>query len=61
MDLEQVYRQSNRHETAFQILRMKARKEMFHYRELYASAPKQRRDNDMPPTKMPIKRMMKNP
>ena len=61
MDLKQAYRQSNRHEAAFQILRTKARKEVFQYRELNANAAKQRRDDDMPLTKAPIKRMMKNP
>jgi len=61
MDLKQAYQQSNRHEAAFQILRTKARKEVFQYRELNANAAKQHCNDDMPVTKAPIKRMMKNP
>jgi len=60
MDLKQAYRQSKRHEAALQILRTKARKEVFQYRELNANAAKQSRDDDMPLTKVPIKQMMKN-
>jgi hypothetical protein len=61
MDLKQAYRQSNRHETACQIVRTQARKEVFQYQELNANAAKQRHDDDMPLTKASIKRMMKNP
>jgi len=32
---------------------------VFHHRELNANAAKQRRDDDIPLTKAPIKRMMK--
>jgi len=35
--------------------------EVFQYPEQNANAAKQRRDDDMPLTKAPIKRMMKNP
>jgi len=61
MDLTQAYWQSNHHEAALQILRTKAPKEVFQYRELNANAAKQRRDDDMPLTKAPIKWMMRNP
>jgi hypothetical protein len=61
MDLKQAYRQSNRHKAAFQIWRMKARKVVFQYRELNANAAKQCRNDDMPLTTAPIKRMTKNP
>jgi len=61
MDLKQAYWQSKCHEVPFQILGTKARKEVFQSRELNANAAKQRRDDDMPPTKAPIKRMMINP
>jgi len=61
MDLKQAYWQSNRHEAAFQILLTKTRKEVFQYQELKANAAEQRRDDDMPQTKAPIKRMTKNP
>jgi len=61
MDIKQAYRQSNRHEAAFQILRTKTRKEVLQSRELNANAAKQRHNGDMPVTKGPIKRMMKNP
>jgi hypothetical protein len=61
MDLKQVYRQSNRHEAAFQILGKNARKEVCQYRELNANTAKQRCDDDIPLTKAPIKPMMKNP
>jgi len=61
MDLKQANRQSNHHEAALQILRTKPLKEVFQYRELNANAAKQRHDDDMPLTKAPIKRMMKNP
>jgi len=60
MDLKHVYWQSNRHEAAFQILRTNASKEVFQYQEWNANAAKHRRDDDMPLTKVPIKRMMKN-
>jgi len=60
IDLEQGYRQSNSHEAAFQIGQTKAREEVFQYRELNANAAKQHRDNDMPLTKAPIKRMINN-
>jgi hypothetical protein len=61
MDLKQAYRQLNRREAAFQILRTKTPKEVFQYPKLNANAAKQHRENDMPLTKAPIKRMMKNP
>jgi hypothetical protein len=61
MDLKQAHQQSNRHEAPFQILATKARKEVFRSRELNGNAAKQRRDDDMPLTKVPIQRMMKNP
>jgi len=61
MDLKQAYRLSNRHEAAFQILRTTAREEVLQYRELNATAATQHRDDDMPLSKVPIKRMMKNP
>jgi len=61
MDLKQAYRQSNRHEAAFQILQTKARKEVFQYRELNANTEKRHCDDDMPLTKAPIKQVMKNP
>jgi len=61
MDLKQAYQQSNGHEAASPILWMKARKEVFQYRELNANAAKQRHDDDMPQTNAPIQRMMKNP
>jgi hypothetical protein len=61
MDLEQVYRQSNIYEASFQIFWTKAQKELFQYRELNANAVKQRRNNDMPLTIAPVKRMMRNP
>jgi len=40
---------------------MKARKEVFQYRELNGNTAKQRHDDDMPLTNAPIQRMMKNP
>ena len=40
---------------------MKAPTVVFQYREPNANTAKQHRDNDMPLTKMPIKRMMKDP
>jgi hypothetical protein len=40
---------------------MKSRKELFQYRELNANPAKQRRDNDIPVTKAPIKGVMKTP
>jgi hypothetical protein len=55
MDFKQAYRQSNHHEAAFHMLRMKARKEVFQYRELNANAANQRPDDDMPLIKAPIK------
>jgi len=58
MDLKQVYRQSNRHEAAFQIVQTNAGKEMCQYRELNANAARHLCDDDMPLTKVPIKRMM---
>jgi len=58
MDLEQAYRQSNRHEAAFQVLQTKAQKGVFQYRELNANTAKQRCDDEMPLTKAPIKRMI---
>jgi len=61
IDRKQAYWKSNCHEAAFQILRTAARKEVFQCRKLDANAAKQRRDNCMPLTKAPIKRMMKNP
>jgi hypothetical protein len=61
MDLKQAYQQSNRHEAAFQILRMKARNQVFQYQELNPNAAKQRYNYDLPLTKVPIKRMMKSP
>jgi len=61
MNLKKAYWQSNRHEAAFQIVWTKAWKEVFQYRELNANTAKQGGDNDMPLTKAPIKRMMKNP
>jgi len=61
MNLKQRYQQSNRQQAAYQILRMKARKEVFQYRELNANVAKQRCDDDTPLTKVPIKGMMKNP
>ena len=42
-------------------MRTKVRKEVFQYCELNANAAKQRRNDDMPLTKAPIKQMMKNP
>jgi len=60
MDLKEAFRQSNYHGVAFQILQIIARKEVFQYRELNANAAIQRRDIDMPLTKAPIKRLMKN-
>jgi len=60
MDLKQAYRQWNHHETAFQILGTKGRKEVLLYRALNVNAAKQCRNNDMPLTTAPIKRMMKN-
>ena len=59
MTHRQVYRQSNRHEASFEILPMKAPKKMIQYRKLDANAVKQYHDNDMPPTNVPIKGMMK--
>jgi len=61
MDVKQVYRQSNGHEAAFQMLWTKARKEVFQDRELNANAAKQHRDDNMPLTKAPIKRLMYYP
>jgi len=61
MDLKQGYRQSNHHEVTFQILRKKAQMEVFQYRELNANAEKQRTNNHMPLTKVPIQRIMNNP
>jgi len=61
MDLKQAYQQSKWHEAAFQILQTKAPKEVCQCPELNANAAKQCSDDDMPPTKMPIKVMMKNP
>jgi len=58
MDLEQVYRQSNHHEAAFQIVQTKAQKEVFQYWELNANPAKQCQDNEMPLTKAPIKWMI---
>ena len=55
MDLEQAYQQSNLHDATFQILRTKAREEVFQYRELNPNAAKRCHDDDMPPTKAPIK------
>ena len=55
MDLKQAYQQSNCHEAALQILRTKARKEVFQYRELNANTAKQCRNDEMPLTKAPIK------
>jgi len=60
-DLKQPYTQWNCQEAGFQILRMKARKEVFQYWELNRNAAEQRRDNDLPMTNVPINRMMKNP
>jgi len=61
MDHKEAYRHSDQHEAAFQILRKKAQKEVFQYWELNANTAKQCRDNDLPLTKAPIKRMMNNP
>jgi hypothetical protein len=61
MDNNIAYRRSNCHEIAFEILRTKARKAVFQYRELNANTAKQRHDNDIPLTTALIKRMMKNP
>jgi len=61
MDLKQAYRRSKHHEAAFGDFRTKARKEVFQHREVYADAAKQHRDDDMPLTKAPVKRMMKSP
>jgi len=61
MDVKQPHRQWNRHEAACQISRMKARKEVFRYRELNPIAAKHRRDNDITVTKAPITWIMKNP
>jgi len=60
MDLNQAYRQSNCDEAACQILWTTAENQVFQYRELDANAAKQCLVNDMPLTKMPIKRMTKN-
>jgi len=60
-DLKQLYQQSNHQEATFHILRTKARKEVFQCRALNANAAKQRRNDHMPLTKIPIKGMMKNP
>ena len=61
MDLKQAYRQWNRPEATIQIMRTRARKEVFQYRELDANATKPHLDDYMPLTKAPIKEMMKNP
>ena len=60
MDLKQTYQPSKLHEEGFQSFRTKSHKQLFQYRELNTEAAKQRRDNDMPLTKAPLKRMMKN-
>jgi len=53
IDLKQAYRQLDCHVAAFQILRTKPQKEVFHYQELNANTAKQHRDDDMPSTKAP--------
>jgi len=60
MDCEEAYQQLNHQEAALQSLRRKARNEVLQYRDLNAHAAKQRHVNDMPLTKVPIKRMMNN-
>ena len=60
INCKQVYRQSNCHEATVQILQMKARKAVFQYRALNANPATQRRIYDMPQTKAPINRIMKN-
>ena len=60
IDLQQTYQQSNRHQVASQILRKKAQKEVFQYRQLNANASKQHHDDDMPLSKAPMKPIMKN-
>jgi len=60
MDLEQVYRQSNRQQPALQILRTIARNNVFSYGELNTNDAKQHRDDDMPVSTTLIRWMMKN-
>jgi len=58
MDLIQAHRKLNHREATFQISRTNARKEVLQYGELNANAAKQRRDDDISPTKVPIKQIM---
>jgi len=60
IDHKQSNRQSNRHESTFQILGTHARKEVFQYREPNAGSENQSRDDDMPLTEVPLKAMMNN-
>jgi hypothetical protein len=59
MDLKAAYRQSNGHEPAYQILRTKARNEVFQFRDLNLNAEKCRRENQNVFPTFPV-RMMKN-
>jgi hypothetical protein len=61
MDLRQAYRQSNRQDATFLILRTIAWKEGCQYWELNTNAAKQCHAHDRPLTKAPIKPMMKDP
>jgi len=61
MGLEQAYCQSNSHDATFQIFVHKSPIGGVLYRKLNANATKQCRNEDIPLTKAPIKRMMKNP
>jgi len=61
MELKQGYRQLNCQEATVQMLQTKAGKEVFQYLKLNANSAKQHRDNEMPLTKAPMKRMMNKP
>jgi len=52
---KETYRQANRHETAFQILQMHAHKVVSQYIELNTNTVKQRHNDDIPLTQVPIK------
>jgi hypothetical protein len=61
IDVKEAYWRLKREEAALNILRLKARKEVFQYRELSANSAKTRCDEDMPLTKAPMNWMMENP
>jgi hypothetical protein len=54
MDLKQPYRPSYQHAANYQIVRTKAPKEVFLYRELNGKAVKHHGDDDMVLTNTPI-------